>query len=205
MPPPSWRRSKSAACNISRGGRGRRNPDAAGGARRKGRLPARARARRGRRLRRRLCEVAALRRLALKKIGRSTRKDNIQFDGLARVSHVTDATDWRVEIPLRRHPPRQRRRSGRGGARLHRARAHHHPARRRHRLQPAARCRSPACRRSSIREARCAGCVESSWLPAVTRQVATIRCGAGVVTKRVMERRKLRAMCSRSTHLGRAS
>ncbi len=29
-----------------------------------------------------------------------TRKDNIQFDGLARVSHVTDATDWRVELPF---------------------------------------------------------------------------------------------------------
>ena len=29
-----------------------------------------------------------------------TRKDNVQFDGLARVSHVTDATDWRVELPF---------------------------------------------------------------------------------------------------------
>ena len=32
---------------------------------------------------------------------RGTRdKDNIAFDGLARVSHVTDATDWRVEYPF---------------------------------------------------------------------------------------------------------
>ncbi len=29
-----------------------------------------------------------------------TKKDNICFDGLARVSHATDATDWRVEHPL---------------------------------------------------------------------------------------------------------
>ena len=29
-----------------------------------------------------------------------TRKDNIAFDGLARVSHVTDASDWRVEYPV---------------------------------------------------------------------------------------------------------
>ncbi len=29
-----------------------------------------------------------------------TRKDNVCFDGLARVSHSTDATDWRVEHPL---------------------------------------------------------------------------------------------------------
>lgn len=29
-----------------------------------------------------------------------TRADNILFDGLSRVSHATDATDWRVEIPF---------------------------------------------------------------------------------------------------------
>ena len=31
---------------------------------------------------------------------RHTRRDNIAFDGLARVTHVTDATDWRVEYPF---------------------------------------------------------------------------------------------------------
>ncbi|MCO6507671.1 MAG: DUF3683 domain-containing protein [Snodgrassella sp.] len=29
-----------------------------------------------------------------------THKDNIMFDGLARVTHVTDATDWRIEYPF---------------------------------------------------------------------------------------------------------
>ena len=29
-----------------------------------------------------------------------TRQDNVDFSGLARVSHATDATDWRVEIPF---------------------------------------------------------------------------------------------------------
>ncbi|MQR00353.1 DUF3683 domain-containing protein [Glaciimonas soli] len=33
-------------------------------------------------------------------LGRYTAKDNIKFDGLSRVSHVTDATDWRVEYPF---------------------------------------------------------------------------------------------------------
>ncbi len=33
-------------------------------------------------------------------LSRHTDKGNIAFDGLARVSHVTDATDWRVEYPL---------------------------------------------------------------------------------------------------------
>jgi FAD/FMN-containing dehydrogenase/Fe-S oxidoreductase len=42
----------------------------------------------------------ALRRRALARLTRATRRDNIQFDGLARVSHVTDATDWRVEYPF---------------------------------------------------------------------------------------------------------
>ena len=33
-------------------------------------------------------------------LARVTAKDNIKFDGLSRVSHVTDATDWRVEYPF---------------------------------------------------------------------------------------------------------
>ncbi len=41
-----------------------------------------------------------LRRRAFRRLSRVTRKDNIGFDGLARVSHVTDATDWRVEYPF---------------------------------------------------------------------------------------------------------
>jgi len=45
-------------------------------------------------------EVAALRKKATRLLGRLTAKDNIKFDGLSRVSHVTDATDWRVEYPF---------------------------------------------------------------------------------------------------------
>jgi FAD/FMN-containing dehydrogenase/Fe-S oxidoreductase len=44
--------------------------------------------------------VAELRRRAVKVLSRVTSKDNIRFDGLHRVSHVTDATDWRVEYPF---------------------------------------------------------------------------------------------------------
>jgi len=33
-------------------------------------------------------------------LSKHTRKDNICFDGFARASHVTDATDWRVEYPF---------------------------------------------------------------------------------------------------------
>jgi len=49
---------------------------------------------------RRFEETARLRAKALKTLSKHTRKDNIAFDGLARVSHVTDATDWRVEYPF---------------------------------------------------------------------------------------------------------
>ena len=45
-------------------------------------------------------ETARLRKKVLKLLGPHTRRDNIAFDGLARVSHVTDATDWRVEYPF---------------------------------------------------------------------------------------------------------
>lgn len=45
-------------------------------------------------------QVAKLRETASKLFAKHTRKDNIKFDGLSRVSHVTDATDWRVEYPF---------------------------------------------------------------------------------------------------------
>ncbi|WP_159910744.1 FAD/FMN-binding oxidoreductase [Pantoea sp. 18069] len=41
-----------------------------------------------------------LRRRVQRTLRRLTAKDNIKFDGLSRVSHVTDATDWRVEYPF---------------------------------------------------------------------------------------------------------
>ncbi|MBS0510206.1 MAG: FAD/FMN-binding oxidoreductase [Proteobacteria bacterium] len=44
--------------------------------------------------------TARRRKAALKALARHTRRDNICFDGHARVSHVTDATDWRVEYPF---------------------------------------------------------------------------------------------------------
>ncbi len=45
-------------------------------------------------------DMAALRRQTERKLRKYTEKDNIKFDGLSRVAHVTDATDWRVEYPF---------------------------------------------------------------------------------------------------------
>ncbi len=47
-----------------------------------------------------IAAMATLRRQTQKALGRLTAKDNIKFDALSRVSHVTDATDWRVEYPF---------------------------------------------------------------------------------------------------------
>ena len=78
---------------------------------------------------------------------RHTRRDNVAFDGLARVSHVTDATDWRVEYPFVVLYPdtedevrgARRRAASSSGSRSSRAAAA--PA------TPAARFRSTAARR----------------------------------------------------------
>jgi FAD/FMN-containing dehydrogenase/Fe-S oxidoreductase len=43
--------------------------------------------------------LAAMRTRMRRTLQRHTRADNIRFDSFARVSHVTDATDWRVEYP----------------------------------------------------------------------------------------------------------
>ena len=45
-------------------------------------------------------QVKKLRKKVISRLKKFTKKHNIQFDGLARVSHVTDATDWRVELPF---------------------------------------------------------------------------------------------------------
>ncbi len=45
-------------------------------------------------------ESLQLRQKVRKQLGKVTRRDNIDFGGLARVSHATDATDWRVEHPF---------------------------------------------------------------------------------------------------------
>ena len=45
-------------------------------------------------------DTRALRKRVLQRLARHTHRDNIGFDGLSRVAHVTDATDWRVEYPF---------------------------------------------------------------------------------------------------------
>ncbi len=53
-----------------------------------------------RRFERAFADTAALRRTARRVLAKWTHPDNIAFGGFARVAHVTDATDWRVEYPF---------------------------------------------------------------------------------------------------------
>jgi FAD/FMN-containing dehydrogenase/Fe-S oxidoreductase len=45
-------------------------------------------------------DIAARRKRAQRLFAKHTRADNVRFDPFSRVSHVTDATDWRVELPF---------------------------------------------------------------------------------------------------------
>src|SRR5512140_798221 len=131
--------------------------------------------------------TSALRRKVIGRLSRVTRRDNIRFDGLARVSHVTDATDWRVEYPfVVIHPDSEDEVAAvvrdcielgltiipRGGGTGYTGGA------------------VPLTRLAAVintEKLEQLGAVEMTMLPGVVQPVATIRCGAGVVTKRVME------------------
>ncbi|MFM9912269.1 MAG: DUF3683 domain-containing protein [Methylophilaceae bacterium] len=129
----------------------------------------------------------ALRKKTLSKLSRLTRKDNIQFDGLARVSHVTDATDWRVEYPFVVINPDTEEETAalvracielgltiipRGGGTGYTGGA-----------VPL----TPLSAIINTEKLDTLGAVQMSVLPNVANKIPTIRCGAGVVTRRVME------------------
>lgn len=131
--------------------------------------------------------TARLRRQVQKVLGKITAKDNIKFDGLSRVSHVTDATDWRVEYPFVVLTPDNEQEIAalvrgcielgltivpRGGGTGYTGGA------------------IPLTWRSAVintEKLDTLGAVEMGPLPGVAAQVATVRAGAGVVTKRVSE------------------
>ncbi|HQR51404.1 MAG TPA: DUF3683 domain-containing protein, partial [Methylophilaceae bacterium] len=131
--------------------------------------------------------TANLRKKVLARLTHITRKDNIQFDGLARVSHVTDATDWRVEYPFVIVNPDTEEEVApivkacielgltlipRGGGTGYTGGA------------------VPLTKLSAVintEKLDRLGAIEQTGLPGVPHAVPTIRCGAGVVTRRVME------------------
>ncbi|MBY0575934.1 MAG: DUF3683 domain-containing protein [Gallionellaceae bacterium] len=128
-----------------------------------------------------------LRRRALRVLSRITRKDNIQFDGLARVSHVTDATDWRVEYPfVVLHPDAEEEVAPlvracielgltiipRGGGTGYTGGA------------------VPLTKHAAVintEKLDTLSPIEPLVLPGLQEPYATIHCGAGAVTRRVME------------------
>ena len=132
-------------------------------------------------------DTTNLRARILRRLGGVTRRDNIAFDGLARVSHVTDATDWRVEYPfVVLTPDTEAEMAGlvaglielgltiipRGGGTGYTGGA------------------VPLTDRSAVintEKLEALSAVEMRHLPGVEFEVPTIQCGAGVITKRVMD------------------
>jgi FAD/FMN-containing dehydrogenase len=139
-------------------------------------------------------QVVELRKRALRRFARVTRRDNICFDGFARVSHVTDATDWRVEYPFVVLNPDTEEEVAecvracaelgltvipRGGGTGYTGGA------------------VPLTKLSAVintEKLDWADAVERSALPDVQEPVPTIRCGAGAVTRRVMEAAEANAL-----------
>ncbi len=136
-----------------------------------------------------LPRVKERRRQVLRRLTPVTRRDNIQFDGLARVSHVTDASDWRVEYPFVVITPDSEEEVlavvracielgltiiPRGGGTGYTGGA------------------VPLDAESVVINVekldRLSAKVETLPLPGVEQPVPTLRTGAGVVTKRVSER-----------------
>ncbi len=131
--------------------------------------------------------MAELRRRAHRKLARVTRHDNVCFDGFARVAHVTDATDWRVEYPfVVVYPDSEDEVAAvvrvcielgltiipRGGGTGYTGGA------------------VPLVRHSAVintEKLDALGAIERDQIPGVSHSVPTVRCGAGVVTRRVME------------------
>ncbi|MHB1093521.1 DUF3683 domain-containing protein [Thiobacillus sp.] len=132
-------------------------------------------------------DTASLRTRILRRLGGVTRRDNISFDGLARVSHVTDATDWRVEYPfVVLTPDTEAEMAGlvaglielgltiipRGGGTGYTGGA------------------IPLTDHAAVintEKLETMSAVEMRHLPGCEFETPTIRCGAGVVTRRVME------------------
>ena len=128
-----------------------------------------------------------LRKRTFKVLGRYTDKHNIRFDGIKRVSHVTDATDWRVEYPfVVLTPDTEDEMAGlvkgcielgltiipRGGGTGYTG---------------GAIPLTPMSAVINTEKLIDLGQVEMTTLPGVGREYATIYSGAGVVTKRVSD------------------
>ena len=132
-------------------------------------------------------DTESLRARILRRLAGVTRRDNIAFDGLSRVSHVTDATDWRVEYPfVVLTPDTEDEMAGlvaglvelgltiipRGGGTGYTGGT------------------VPLTAQAAVintEKLEALSAVEMRHLPGCEFEVPTIHCGAGVVTKRVME------------------
>ena len=116
-----------------------------------------------------------------------TRRDNLDFGGLARVSHATDATDWRVELPFvvispdteAEVAPIVRACIDRGLSLIPRGGGTGYTG--------SAVPLSPRTAVINTEKLESLSAVERIALPGVQGLVPTVQCGAGVVTRRVSD------------------
>ena len=143
---------------------------------------------------------SAMRKQARRLLSRHTRADNIRFDAFARVSHVTDATDWRVELPFLVLTPDTEAEIPQLCARLHRTGPHGHSARRRHGLHGRRRAADALVGgRSTPKSSKPGRRADARSCRDAPRRTACIFSEAGVVTQaRERGGRSAPASCSRS-------
>ncbi|ADE13602.1 FAD linked oxidase domain protein [Nitrosococcus halophilus Nc 4] len=136
---------------------------------------------------RELLDLRERHRQARRRLARTTARHNLHFDGYARVAHMTDATDWRVELPLAVVTPDSEAEMAavikacvdlgltvipRGGGTGYTGGA-----------VPL----TPDSVVVNTEKLEDLGEVTERWLPGVEGQVPTLRAEAGVITKRVSE------------------
>ena len=130
----------------------------------------------------------SLRKRVLRRLSRATRRDNIDFSGLARVSHVTDASDWRIEYPLVVISPDTEQEVVRVVAACNELGLAIIPRGGGTGYTGGAVPLRPDCAVINTEKLEGLGEIEMRRLPGVGHDVATIRAEAGVVTRRVSER-----------------
>ncbi|UCE89772.1 MAG: FAD/FMN-binding oxidoreductase [Pseudomonadota bacterium] len=128
-----------------------------------------------------------LRRKVKRHLAAVTRRDNIDFSGMARVSHVTDASDWRVEYPLVVVTPDTEREVQRVVAACIELGIGIIPRGGGTGYTGGAVPLNPDCAVINTEKLDTLDSVQRKHLPGVAEPVPTSRAGAGVVTRRVAE------------------
>ncbi|MDH5656723.1 MAG: DUF3683 domain-containing protein, partial [Spirochaetia bacterium] len=132
-------------------------------------------------------EIRNQRKKILRSLSRITAKDNIDFGGLARVSHATDASDWRVELPFVVISPDTEEEIQDIVCELIKLKIPIIPRGGGTGYTGSAVPLHPFSAVINTEKLESLGSVRKTILPGLQSEVSVVRAGAGVVTKRVSE------------------